>query len=189
MRLLTKTEYMDKLKDYLHALPLYEQEDILSDYDEHFEVGLSKGKTAEEIAKELGDPYDISRNYINFNNNIVKHTADNKNNGILIAILLLGFNLIVVLAPYLSIIGVLIGIYITGGSFVFSGIALLFSSRFNFITPISQPHILTSLGFGIGLGCLGLLTIILAVYLTKLFIDLTKKYIRWNLEIVNKGGF
>lgn len=188
MRLLNKTEYMDKLKDYLQGLPLYEQEDILSDYDEHFEVALSKGKTAEEIAKELGDPYDISRNYISFNNNIVKHTADN-NRGLLIAILLIAFNLIIVLGPYISIVGLLISMYITGISFIFGGIALMLGNAFNFIGIISQPHILTSLGFGIGLSSLGVLTLILGIYLSKLLISLTKRYISWNIEIVNRGGF
>lgn len=186
---MTKTAYMDKLKAYLHSLPSDELEDILSDYDEHFEVGLSKGKTAEEISKELGDPYDISRNYINSNNNIVKHTGDNNNRGLLIAILLVAFNLIVVLGPYISIVGLLIGMYISGISFIFGGIALMFGNAFNFIGIISQPHILTSLGFGIGLSSLGVLTIILGIYLSRLLIDLTKKYIGWNIEIVNRGGF
>lgn len=186
---MTKTEYMDKLKAYLHSLPLDELEDILSDYEEHFEVGLSKGKTAEEISKELGDPYDISHNYINFNNNIVEYTGDNNNRRLLITILLIAFNLIIVLGPYISIVGLLIGMYISGISIIFGGIALMFGNAFNFIGIISPPHILTSLGFGIGLSSLGILTIILAIYLSRLLIDLTKKYIIWNIEIVNRGGF
>lgn len=185
---MTKTAYMDKLKAYLHNLPLEELEDILSDYDEHFEVGLSKGKTAEEISKELGDPYDISRNYINANsiNNVA---VSNNNNGILIILLLTAFNIIIVLGPYISIVGLLIGMYISGLSFIFGGIALMLGNAFNFIRIISQPHILTSLGFGIGLSSLGVLTLILAIYLSKLLISLTKRYISWNIEIVNRGGF
>lgn len=187
---MTKTAYMDKLKGYLHSLPSEELEDILSDYDEHFEVGLSKGKTAEEISKELGDPYDISRNYINANSiNNLPVSNNNNNNGILIILLLIAFNIIIVLGPYISIVGLLIGMYISGLSFIFGGIALMLGNAFNFIGIISQPHIFTSLGFGIGLSSLGVLTLILGIYLSKLLIILTKRYISWNIEIVNRGGF
>ena len=186
---MTKTAYMDKLKAYLHSLPSDELEDILSDYDEHFEVGLSKGKTAEEISKELGDPYDISRNYINANSVNNLPVTNNNNNGILIILLLAAFNIIIVLGPYISIVGLLIGMYIAGISFVFGGIALMFGNIFNAIVAIPQPHILTSLGFGIGLSSLGILTIILGIHLSRLLISLTKRYISWNIEIVNRGGF
>ncbi len=185
---MTKTEYMNKLKTYLGSLSPDEIEDILSDYDEHFEVGLSKGKTAEEISLELGDPYAISRNYINSSNN---GTIDrnNSNNRLIIIFLLVAFNLVIVLTPYLSIVGILFGLYIAGISLGFGAIGLLFARSSIFIGTMARPHILTSLGLGIGLVGLGALTIILALYLTKLFIDLTKRYIRWNIEIVNKGGF
>lgn len=186
---MTKTAYMDKLKAYLHSLPSDELEDILSDYDEHFEVGLSKGKTAEEISKELGDPYDISRNYINANSITNTPVTTSNNQGILIILLLAAFNIVIVLGPYISIVGLLIGMYITGVSFIFGGIALMLGNAFNFIGIISQPHILTSLGFGIGLSSLGVLTLILGIYLSKLLISLTKRYISWNIEIVNRGGF
>ncbi len=185
---MNKTEYINKLKDYLHSLPLDELEDILSDYEEHFQIGLSKGKTEEEISTELGDPYDISGNYTNLNKTTIT-TTDNYGNNLLIILLLGFFNLIIVFAPFMSIVAILISIYIAGISFIFGGIVTIFGMSFNFFTPVAQPHILTSLGFGFGLSCLGLLTIILAIYLTKLFMKLTIRYIKWNIEIVNKGGF
>ena len=186
---MTKTAYMDKLKAYLHSLPSEELEDILSDYDEHFEVGLSKGKTAEEISKELGDPYDISRNYVSINSIANIPIRNNNNKGLIITILLIAFNVIIVLGPYVSIVALLIAMYISGISFIFGGIALLFGNIFNITRVIPQPHILTSFGFGIGLSSLGILTIILGIYLSRLLIDLTKKYISWNMEVVNRGGF
>lgn len=185
---MNKTEYLNKLKAYLHSLPLDELEDIVSDYEEHFQIGLSKGKTEEEISKELGDPYDICSNYTSINRNTTTTSNDNGNN-LLIILLLALFNLFIVLAPYLSIVSIIISIYIASISFIFGGIAMIFGMSFNIIMPVTQPHILTSLGFGIGLSCLGLLTIILAVYFTKWFIKLTIRYIKWNLEIINRGGF
>lgn len=186
---MNKTEYINKLKTYLHSLTMDELEDILSDYEEHFQIGLSKGKTEEEISKELGDPYDISCNYTNLNNNTIITTTDNNGKNLLIILLLAFFNLIIVLAPYMTIVSIIISIYIASISFIFGGIAMIFGMSFNIIMPVAQPHILTSLGFGIGLGCLGLLTLILAVYFTKWLIKLTIRYIKWNLEIINRGGF
>lgn len=187
MRLLNRREYLNKLRILLQNIPKDELEDILSDYEEHFHIGISKGKTEEEISKELGDPYDIANNYISSNKN-ASHAKDTGGN--LLLILLLGFfNLVIVLTPYLTIVGLLLGLYGTGLGILFGGVLILLGIPFNIIIPIIQPHILTSIGFGIGLTTLGLLGLILALFLTKLLIELTVKYIKWNMDIIRKGGF
>lgn len=48
---------------YLQGLPISELEDIISDYEEHFNIGISKGKSEEEISKELGDPKEVALSY------------------------------------------------------------------------------------------------------------------------------
>ena len=60
---MNKNEYLNALRISLQSLPPEELEDILSDYEEHFNIGLSKGKSEEEISKELGNPKEISKNY------------------------------------------------------------------------------------------------------------------------------
>lgn len=62
---MNKKEYLAKLRMYLQGLPISEIEDIISDYEEHFNVGISKGKSEEEIAKELGDPKEVAQSYLN----------------------------------------------------------------------------------------------------------------------------
>ncbi len=56
-------EYLKALSRLLGRLDQSERDDILSDYREHFEVGLSLGKTEEMIAKELGEPESIAKLY------------------------------------------------------------------------------------------------------------------------------
>ncbi len=56
-------EYLQALDRALYKLPRSEREDILSDLKEHFEIGLSQGKTQEQIAKELGEPDAIAKLY------------------------------------------------------------------------------------------------------------------------------
>ncbi len=40
-----RKEYLDRLKTYLQGLPIDEIQDILTDYEEHFDIGISKGKS------------------------------------------------------------------------------------------------------------------------------------------------
>lgn len=60
---MNKKEYLAKLRMYLQGLPISELEDIISDYDEHFNIGISKGKSEEEISRELGDPKEVALSY------------------------------------------------------------------------------------------------------------------------------
>ncbi len=64
MILLNRREFIETLRNGLKELPENEIMDILYNYEEHFEIGLSKGKSEEEIAEELGEPKNIARAYI-----------------------------------------------------------------------------------------------------------------------------
>lgn len=191
---MNKDEYLSDLKRHLNGFSEAELQDILSDYREHFSIGISKGKTEEEISKELGDPKDIANNFknnyrpSNYKDNSNTNNSNDNLRKILI-ILFLGFlNLVIVLGPYLALFGLLIGIYGIGISFIVAGFGILFGFPISFFMTIISPHILTSLSFGIGFGTLGILTLILAVYLSKLFINLTVQYARWNIKLINGKG-
>jgi uncharacterized membrane protein len=56
-------EYLQALSRALNRLDQAERDDILSDYREHFEIGLSQGKTEKKIAEELGEPESIAKLY------------------------------------------------------------------------------------------------------------------------------
>lgn len=189
---MSRKEYLDRLRICLQGLPLDEIQDILSDYEEHFDIGVSKGKSEEEISRELGDPREIANNYRttykpNYNGTNYNMNSSNDNiRKLLITLLLIGFNLIVVLAPFMTLIGLLIGSYGISFSFILGGIVIFFGFPIAIFTPIPSPHILTSMSFGIGLLALGALGIILSIYLTKGFYKLVVKYIQWNVEVINK---
>lgn len=193
---MNRLEFIDGLKSNLQGMPLSEIQDILSDYEEHFQIGISKGKSEEEIARELGNPKDIASSYrisYGYNDNEefnqTNNTNADNNRKILMILLVIVFNLVIVLGPYVALLGVIFSFFIAGISIVFSGIALMFRIPFNFIHYIANPNIITSLSFGVGLIALGILGIILTIYLAKWFYELTIKYLKWNIEIINKGGF
>lgn len=190
---MNRQEYINRLKMALQDLPLDELNDILSDYEEHFDIGVSKGKSEEEISKELGDPREVASNYrttfksIQYKNNMANYQDDGTRR-LLVALLLIGFNVIVVLVPYLTLLGFLLGIYGAAVAFGISGFIILFGVPITIFTLLPTPHFLTSLSFGIGLIALGGLGILLGVYLTKQVYKLTLRYINWNIDLINRGG-
>jgi len=60
---MTRQEYLSAIRKELSSLSESEVNDIVRDFDEHFEVGLSQGKTEHEISAELGDPVSVARTY------------------------------------------------------------------------------------------------------------------------------
>ncbi len=60
-------EYLQALKKALGRLDEAERDDILADLREHFEIGLSQGKTEKQIAGELGEPESIAKLYTAIN--------------------------------------------------------------------------------------------------------------------------
>lgn len=58
---MTKNEYMEKLNETLVGFEKDLAKEILEDYEEHFKMGIKKGKTEEQICEELGDINEIAR--------------------------------------------------------------------------------------------------------------------------------
>ncbi|NLZ81939.1 MAG: DUF1700 domain-containing protein, partial [Clostridiales bacterium] len=56
---MNKNEYLAALKAALEDTDQNVMEDIVSDYEEHFQVGIQKGKSEEQICKELGSIDDL----------------------------------------------------------------------------------------------------------------------------------
>ena len=61
---MTRKEYLEALDQYLVTMSESEKADILSDYEEHFRVGLENGKTESQIAASLGSPYDVANQFL-----------------------------------------------------------------------------------------------------------------------------
>lgn len=60
---MTKNQYFKELKKQLKLYAIKESEDILKDYEEHFNEALSNGKTEDEICKSLGSPENVAKQY------------------------------------------------------------------------------------------------------------------------------
>lgn len=72
---MTKNEFISKLRNALSGLSEKDREDVLEDFEEHFNDAIESGKTEEEICKELGEPQEIARMY---NEEIKNETKQNE---------------------------------------------------------------------------------------------------------------
>lgn len=56
---MNKIEYLSALKDALKDIDESVMKEIVSDYEEHFQVGIENGKTEEQICEDLGEIEDL----------------------------------------------------------------------------------------------------------------------------------
>lgn len=188
---MNKTDYIKILASTLKELPQQEKDEIIYDYEEHFRNGIESGKTEEEISISLGDPKTIARQYnaLNSVKAVSDHTSAQNLLKAIFAISVLGlFNLIFVLAPFLSIAVLLLSFYIIGIAMTLSGIAGVI------MVPIAPLTNYINLGinsfsaicFSVAMAALGILFFIFSCYVNKLFFKLTVKYLQWNLQFIKK---
>ncbi|WP_454193432.1 DUF1700 domain-containing protein [Paenibacillus sp. Marseille-Q7038] len=56
---MNRLQFMNRMKEGFYPLGAQERAELLSDYEQHFEMGLLEGKSETEIASELGNPEDL----------------------------------------------------------------------------------------------------------------------------------
>lgn len=61
---MTKTEFLQELYNHLSPLTPAERDDIIADFEEHFQAGAERGKSEEQICAELGNPYTCALQYL-----------------------------------------------------------------------------------------------------------------------------
>lgn len=195
---MNKREYLEKLSKLLRKLPKEDRNDIISDYEEHFAIGLEKGRTEEEISKALGNPKNVAKQIKA--DHIIKKAEDKPSVGGMIEAILaamgLGlFNLIFVTVPVLIVAAIILTLFVAGFAMILAGIYWVLSPLLHLILPqIALPqlvgsnesfwNILVILGGGIGLTAGGIILIVAMAYITKWFYELMIKYLKLNLRII-----
>ena len=187
---MNKKEFLGRLSELIKDISEEEKKDILFDYEEHFRIGLEKGRKEEEIAASLGDPKIIAKQ--SRVSCILKEaekttSANNIMRAIFAAVGLGFFNLVIVLGPAIGLIGIIVALFAAAFAITISGAAILFGTLVGpvFVWDIYIPFTAAvSIPLGIGLTSLGLLSIIGAFYLTKFFYKLSIVYLKMNLQII-----
>jgi uncharacterized membrane protein len=192
---MTRESYLADLRRALGRMSESEKKDILYDYEEHFRIGAAEGRTDEQIARSLGSPRLLGKSYAI--DAILEQPREG--GGIRVAAILravfasisLGFfNIVIVLGPFLGLVGVMIGLWATAGSLAIAGLGVFLGPLAVLVVPgIVSLGGLSPVFFlfaGIGTAALGVLAVIGMVKLTELFIRATAAYVRLNARIITR---
>lgn len=182
---MNKENFLKSLNDSLQRLPSSEREDILQDFREHFEMGLMEGKSEEEISKSLGSPQQIAKEMVVTYR--LERVEESTSTGNVLravwAVIGLGFfNLIIVLGPFLALVGFVFSGWLAGLSFVAAPILFL-------VNIIIYPEIFAifELFVSLFLAGVGIFIVIGMYYATRWITKVFVKYLNFNVRMV-KGG-
>jgi uncharacterized membrane protein len=183
---MNKELFISRLDGALRRLASNERNDILSDYEEHFSIGLSEGKTEEEISKSLGSPIQIAKEIL-ADYHLEKVEATSSSSDFLRAtwaVIGLGaLNFFIVLGPLVGLIGMLVAGWTVGITFLFSPILIAVGSLLD-----AQVFEAFTIFISIALSGIGIFILIGMYWATKGLIHLFIKYLKFNVSIVKGGG-
>ena len=187
---MNKKEFLNNLSKYLRGIPREDEKDIISDFEEHFEMGKNEGRTEEDLSKSLGDPKALA-NQLKANIMVAQAeketTAVNITRAVFASLGLGFFNLIFVLGPFIGILGILTGLFAAAIGTTAGGITGLLGTIFSPLFPeyfnmIVNPAV--GIFASIGAICFGILFFIGDIYLTRGFFRLFIRYIKFNARVL-----
>ncbi|MCX7747479.1 MAG: DUF1700 domain-containing protein [Clostridia bacterium] len=191
---MNRTEYIESLRRLLSGLSDEDRNDIIYDYEEHFRMGVEDGKSEEEIAKSLGDPRNVARQYkVDY---AVRRAEDNRSitniSSAVWASIGLGFlNVVFVLGPFIGLAATVFAIFVSAVAVTAAGAATLLAVIFQpFLGGFVEMGVSTPVAIfaAIGITSLGLLFLAGAVKLAQLFYKVTLAYLRFNIKVITGRG-
>ncbi|MEC2077556.1 DUF1700 domain-containing protein [Metabacillus fastidiosus] len=175
-----KQQYLLELEKELRSLSRGEQQEILADYEEHFESARAKGRSDTDIIEGLGQPKKVAKEII-AQAKMVKTLEASSGNSMLrsvfSAVVLSFFNLIFILGPAIVCFVIPVVLYVCAVVLFIYPLLLLFQDGFTLIYANKIFVMLGSIGFG-------LLSFVGGASLMKLVYRLFVNYVKFNVRIV-----
>ena len=123
---MSQEDYLASLKRSLSGLPADQIEEILSDYEQHFADAMHRGRSADEVARALGDPRKIALEFkalMHFEAFQNKHSLANFGRMVLGFVWVAGFNLLVL--PFMLVVPMLLlSLYVASACSLVGGLTL-----------------------------------------------------------------
>lgn len=182
---MTKYQFIRILDSSLKRLPEEEREDILQDFEEHFDFGLEEGKTEEQISESLGSPQQIAKELLaNYHLEKVAATATTGNvfRAVWAVIGLSFFNLVIVLGPFIALVAIIASGWIVGIAGALAPILELVNMAIN---PFTFGWF--NIFFSLILSGIGLFILIGMYFATRALMNGFVRYLKFNTRLV-KGG-
>lgn len=189
---MNKRDFLNELGRQLGNIAEDDKREILYDYEEHFRMGLSEGKTEEEVARSLGDPKTIARQFKA--DSALRQAQTNTSAGnifraVFAAGLLGFFNLVFVLAPFICVVAVLFSFFVVAFCIAASGILFFVVSLLSPFFPQTidmGTNFLFASSASVAVTCFGMLFFIGMCYAVKYFFKWTISYLRWNFDFIKR---
>ncbi len=185
-KLMNKSEYLNKLTNELGHMPYGDVKDIMQSIEEHFDLGVSEGRSEADIAESLGDPKELANEFkdgAKFNQIMKKRKkVDNGRDGTG-RIFVVVFNIFVGVGMWLVLLAAIIAaLCFLGVDLGIIGVivtSLIMGKLTEFIVPFI--FLLLTLIF------VAVFLVILLILGIKYYGKGLKAYIRWNRHVWNYG--
>ncbi len=181
---MTKEQYLNQLYHLLHPMSSEQRRELLSDYELHFEMASANGQTEEQAIQELGDPQLIARELMlqyRVNQAEEKQSPVRVSRAVFAAVSLGFFNLVFVLGPYLGLFAAIIGLWAAVVALWLAPLALavewIINEGLAALPAVSGMALLAGLAL---LATTGMRK------LTKGFMAMTVRYLKWNSRMIKE---
>ena len=183
---MNKTEYLNRLSNELGHMPYGDVKDIMQSIEEHFDAGVSEGRSEAEIAESLGDPKELANEFkdgANFNQIMKRRKKVDGGRDGTGRIFVVVFNIFVGVGMWLVLLAAIIAaLCILGVDLGIIGV-IVASIIMGKITEFIVPFIFLLLT----LICVAIFLVILLILGIKYYGKGLKAYIRWNRHVWNYG--
>ena len=175
---MTKLEYLTQLKNELKLNGILDEEEIVSEYEQHFAFKLADGFSEEEIAEKLGLPARIAIQYAGLPGE-KKQTGGKK----ILLILWLTFIGVFEAVLYMAFL------WFTGA--LFCGSLVPAALGFELIAGLNMMNILPpmpyggAIVFGFALVALGVIIFLFAIYCLAFLRQMVRASLRWRKNMTN----
>lgn len=183
---MNKTEYLNRLSNELGHMPYGDVKDIMQSIEEHFDAGVSEGRSEAEIAESLGDPKELANEFkdgAKFNQIMKRRKKVDGGRDGTGRIFVVVFNIFVGVGMWLVLLAAIIAaLCILGVDLGIIGV-IVASMVMGKITEFLVPFIFLLLT----LICVAIFLVILLILGIKYYGKGLKAYIRWNRHVWNYG--
>lgn len=186
-----KESYLAELAQHIRKLPETDRQEILADYEAHFEAGREAGKSDQDIARGLGAAKAVAQEIMM--NTLVKQMDEAPDHSrvfatlghVLLMILVLApLNFFMLVCPFLILFSLVLAGWVmplTLGALAVAAFGFFFRSGGE---PIGMLSGLSFISMFLGTFGVAALTAMVMVLITRASFQMLFSFFRWNLDFI-----
>ena len=175
---MTKQDYLSELRNELTKTAVADAEEILMEYEQHFQFKLADGFTEEEVAAKLGSPAQIAMQYVGIPGE--KSAKGGKKFFLVFWLTIIGIFEVMLYGAFLCfIVALLIA------SLVPAALGVEFIAGLNYLNILPPMPYFGAVIFGIVLLSLSVILVVFAIYCLAYLRQMVRASLRWRKNMLN----